>query len=273
MEEKEESLNKVKTELKLRGFSEFTVRNYMWFIKKFIEKTSKPLEQINEDDAKTFLVEILDKKANSTTFLAFSSLKFLFSEVLKKPLILKLPKKEKKFPNVLTKEEFKTLVENAETYKSRLIMLLLYSSGLRVSELVNLKRADMNFNEKFGLVKQGKGKKDRFFQISDKISEMLKQYFEKTPEHSFVFSKEKPLTPRNIQKIIKKAAFKAGIKKKVTPHTMRHSYATHLLDSGVDIRHIQTLLGHENLSTTQLYTHVSTEALKKIKNPLDSFEF
>ncbi|PJA70623.1 recombinase, partial [Candidatus Pacearchaeota archaeon CG_4_9_14_3_um_filter_31_7] len=97
----------------------------------------------------------------------------------------------------------------------------------------------------------------------------LQEYFKKTPSFVYVFSEQKPLSTRNIQKIIKNAAKNANVNKKVTPHTLRHSYATHLLDAGTDIRYIQTLLGHENLNTTQIYTHVSTEALKKIKNPLD----
>jgi len=120
-----------------------------------------------------------------------------------------------------------------------------------------------------GWVRKGKGNKDRAFQISEKIIEELQEYFKKTPSFVYVFSEQKPLSTRNIQKIIKNAAKNANVNKKVTPHTLRHSYATHLLDAGTDIRYIQTLLGHENLNTTQIYTHVSTEALKKIKNPLD----
>lgn len=115
-----------------------------------------------------------------------------------------------------------------------------------------------------------KEKKDRAFILSQKITEELKPYFEKSPEHLYIFSHEKPLTPRNIQKIIKNTARRAGIQKKVTPHTLRHSFATHLLENGTDIRYIQALLGHENLNTTQIYTHVSSEALKKIQNPLDN---
>ncbi len=272
MEEKEEIINKTKIELKIRGFSEYTIRNYSWFIEKFLKNSKKNIEQLSEEDVKNFIAAIMEEKATSTISLGFSSLKFFFNEILKKPLSIKLPKKEKKLPEVLTKEEVKMLVENASTKKSKLIILLLYSSGIRVSELINLKRKDLDFNSNIGWVRRGKGKKDRIFQLPDKIIVLLKGYFEKTPEYTYVLSKEKPLTTRNIQKIIKKINIKTGINKKVTPHILRHSYATHLLDSGVDIRYIQTLLGHENLSTTQIYTHVSHEALKKIKNPLDSLE-
>ncbi|MEM2018108.1 MAG: tyrosine-type recombinase/integrase, partial [Candidatus Pacearchaeota archaeon] len=115
---------------------------------------------------------------------------------------------------------------------------------------------------------KGKGKKDRIFILPEKLIKELEPYV-KEPGRQYLLSREKPLTTRNIQKIIKLAAKKAGINKKVTPHCLRHSFATHLLDSGTDIRKIQALLGHESLSTTQLYTHLTTEELKKVKNPLD----
>ena len=149
-------------------------------------------------------------------------------------------------------------------------MSLLYSSGLRVSELVNLKPSEIDFEEKIGWVRQGKGGKDRMFVISEELSRKLKDYLRRKKEHQYLFSKEKPLTPRNIQKIVKHARHKAEITKKVTPHTLRHSFATHLLESGTDIRLIQSLLGHASLNTTQLYTHVSKEQLKGIDNPLDN---
>jgi integrase/recombinase XerD len=141
---------------------------------------------------------------------------------------------------------------------------------LRVSELVNLKIQDINLAEKTGIVKSGKGNKDRMFILSEKSIADLRIFMDKHPNYQYVFSKEKPLTTRNIQKIVKTATKKAFINKKVTPHTMRHSFATHLLEAGTDIRYIQVLLGHENLNTTQIYTHVSTEELKKIKSPLDA---
>jgi integrase/recombinase XerD len=146
---------------------------------------------------------------------------------------------------------------------------LLYSTGLRVSELVNLKLEDINFSDKSGWVRRGKGSKDRLFVLSEKLVLDIQKYLERR-EHKFVFSKDAPLTTRNIQKIIKGTKTRAGLSKKVTPHTLRHSFATHLLEQGTDIRLIQSLLGHSSLNTTQVYTHVSTEQIKKIKNPLDN---
>ena len=171
---------------------------------------------------------------------------------------------------MLSVAEVKRLFEAADTKKSRLILKTLYSTGMRVSELTNLKKKDIYFDENEGRIKRAKGKKERIFNISDDIKEELKELIEKNPDSEYVFSGPKgKLSDRNIQKIVKKAAIKAGIQKDVHTHTLRHSFATHLLNEGVDIRKIQTLLGHEKLATTEIYTHISNEDLKKI-NPLDS---
>lgn len=267
-----EELNKLNAELKLRGFSPLTVRNYVFFVKKFLEKTNKPENELNEDDVKTYLSMMFDTKSKNTIMLAAASLKFFFNEVLKKELgEIPLPKKDKKLPEVLTREEVRKLIEATDTLKSRLIIEALYSTGLRVSELVNLKIADLNLDEKVGWVRKGKGSKDRIFVISNILLEEIKDYLtEKGKERIYLFSKDKPLTTRNIQKIIKGTKKRAGITKKATPHTLRHSFATHLLEAGTDIRIIQVMLGHSSLSTTQVYTHISTEQLKKVKNPFDS---
>jgi len=263
-------IDQLQTELKLRGFSPMTVRNYSFFVKKFIENAKKPTDYLSEDDVKHYLSLLIENKSKSTTMLAAAAIKFFFTEVLKKQMgNIKLPKQDKKLPEVLTKEEVKTLISNADTTKSRLMLSLLYSSGLRVSELVKLKPQDVRFEENIGWVRGGKGGKDRMFLLSQKLAEELNDYIKKR-DSSYIFSKDKPLTTRNVQKIVKRAREKSGIQKKITPHTMRHSFATHLLEQGVDIRKIQILLGHANLNTTQLYSHVSTAELKKISSPLDN---
>ena len=148
---------------------------------------------------------------------------------------------------------------------------MLYSSGLRVSELVNLKVNDLDFNENVGWVRKGKGNKDRLFSLSPQICSEIKEYVqEKNDARNFVFSKDKPLTTRNIQKIIKGMRVRSSIQKKITPHTLRHSFATHLLEQGTDIRLIQAMLGHSSLNTTQVYTHISSDQIKKVKNPFDN---
>lgn len=266
-----ESIDNLKTELKLRGFSPLTIRNYSFFVDKFLQFTNKYPKDLDENDARKYLASLFDTKSKNTIMLAAASIKFFYQEILKKEVgQIKMPKKDKKLPEVLTKDEVKKLLSKTDTRKSKLIMSLLYSSGLRVSELVNLKLTDINLEEKIGWVRSGKGSKDRVFILSRDLCDDLKEYTSKKKDYQYLFSKNKPLTTRNIQKIVKLTREKSEISKKVTPHTLRHSFATHLLESGTDIRLIQSLLGHSSLSTTQLYTHISSDQLKKIDNPLDT---
>ena len=266
-----EEVDKLKSELKIRGFSPLTVRNYSFFVEKFLARIGKSASDVDEDDVKLYLSEMFDSKSKNTIMLAAASLKFFFKEILKKELMnVKMPKKDRRLPDVLTKEEVKNLIESTDTVKSRLIVSLLYSSGLRVSELVNLKVEDLNFEENTGWVRHGKGGKDRLFTLSGNLIEELRDYLKTRGKNNlYVFSKEKALTTRNIQKIVQGTRKRAGLNKKVTPHTLRHSFATHLLEQGTDIRMIQTMLGHSSLSTTQVYTHISAEQIKKVQNPLE----
>lgn len=250
-----------------------TVRNYGFFVNKFLVHAKKPAVDLSEDDAKSYLISLMDTRSKSTTMLAAASLKFFYTEILKKSFAsVKVPKKEKRLPDVLTKEEVKVLLASCDTAKSKLMVSFLYSSGLRVSELVNLRVQDVRFDEKIGWARGGKGGKDRMFILSDQLGHEIRDYL-KHRQNEYIFSKNKPLTTRNVQKIVKRLRERAHIQKKITPHTLRHSFATHLLEDGTDIRLIQILLGHASLNTTQIYTHVSTEQLKKIQNPLDSLSF
>ena len=264
-----EALQNLHSELRLRGFSHLTVRNYSFFVEKFLKHANKDSASLTPQDAKNYLSSLFETKSKNTILLAAAALKFFYVEILKKDFSeIKMPKKEKRLPAVLTPDEVRSLIGSADTEKSRLIISLLYSSGLRVSELVNLKVSDVDINEGTGWVRRGKGAKDRLFVMSPTLAQELGVYL-KEREYTYVFSKAKPLTTRNIQKIIKLTSSRAGIAKKVTPHTLRHSFATHLLEQGTDIRVIQTMLGHSSLSTTQVYTHISSEQLKKVQNPLD----
>jgi len=268
-----ESLEKLKSELRVRGFSPLTVRNYHFFVEKFLLASGKKIEELNEDDVKKYLGGMFDTKSKNTSMLAAASLKFFFKEILDKKFDkIPLPKKDRKLPEVLSKEEVRRLIDFSDAEKSRLIVSLLYSSGLRVSEIVNLRVEDLNFDENTGWVRHGKGGKDRLFVLSAGLTEDIKSYIGRKGYDKFVFSKEKALTTRNIQKIIQGMRVRSGLNKKVTPHTLRHSFATHLLEGGNDIRIIQQMLGHSSLNTTQMYTHISSEQLKKVKNPLDELD-
>lgn len=270
-EEVDRLIDKSVTELKLKDYSPRTIDSYLFFLKPFLE-SQESLETINLDSVKKFLAELIGKYGNKSRSLAVSSLRFFFKRVLDKPDIyvkLEVPKKQETLPIVLSPEEVSLLIDSAEHQKSKLIIKLLYSSGLRVSELVNLKPQDLDFSQGIGWVRKGKGRKDRLFKLADSITNQLQKHLSKNPENKFIFSQDSPLTPRNIQRIIKKAAKKANINKKVTPHTLRHSFATHLLDAGENLLVIQQLLGHKNLETTKIYTHISQEQLKNVKSPLD----
>ena len=265
-----EELDKLKIELKLRGFSPLTVRNYSFFVEKFLLKTKKPDSELNEDDARAYLSELFDSKSKNTILLAAAALKFFYIEVLKKDFNqIKMPKKDNRLPEVLTPQEVQRLISSADNQKSRLIVSFLYSAGLRVSELVNLKVQDLDFGEKTGWVRRGKGSKDRVFAISEVLARELEEYL-KGREQVYLFSKNEPLTTRNIQKIIKGMRERASIQKKVTPHTLRHSFATHLLEQGVSLPIIQELLGHKSLKTTSVYLHVQQYSIDAIRSPLDT---
>jgi len=184
---------------------------------------------------------------------------------------IKAPKLEKKLPTVLTKDEIKRLIAVHKNFKHQLLIKMLYSSGLRVSECVSLKINDLELDEKMGTVRSGKGRKDRLIILSDNLISDIRKYLNKRNDNSpYLFpSRDTHITARMAQKIVNEAAKKADIKKRVFCHALRSSFATHLLESGTDIRIIQELLGHANLQTTQRYTKVSTEQLKKIRSPLD----
>lgn len=271
---KEELLEKLRIELKISKNSEYTLRNYLKCNKLFLDFINKNPEEATEDDVKIYIAEKIANTSSSSIIVFLSAIKYSFSTILHKDITsnIKRPKKEKKIPVVLTKEETKQLVENVSNKKSKLIIQLLYATGMRVSEIVRLKLIDFSFDEGIGTIRQAKGKKDRIFNVPKYLEKkLLKQVVQqKELNQIYLFSGNKgKLSERNIQKIVSNSAKKAGIKKSVHCHTLRHSFATHLLENGVDIRKIQELLGHSDLSTTQIYTHISTEELKKIKSPLD----
>lgn len=275
----EDFLNKLEIELKISKNSEHTLNSYLKANKELFEFTKKHPEQISEEDIKAYIVNKLGKNSSSSVIVFLSAIKYAYSTILGKDQLtikIKRPKKEKKIPEVLTKNEVKKLLESFDNSKSKLMASMMYACGLRVSELINLKINDLNFNEKVGQIRQAKGKKDRMLNIPSFLFEDLQVQAEnqKSKNHEYLFTGPNgKLTSRNLQKIVSCAAKRAEIKKNVHCHTLRHSFATHLLENGVDIRKIQILLGHSSISTTELYTHVSKEQIKEIKSPIDSLEF
>ncbi len=264
-------LNDLVTELKLRGMSPRTVKTYVYHNKRFLDFIKKQPDNITKQDIRLYLAEQTDKVSLATLALIESALRFFYDGMLKKNFMLDIkgPKHERKLPVVLAPEEVVHLISAAPTKKSRLLLQMLYGSGLRVSEAAGLKVTDIELNQKIGWVRHGKGAKDRIIILSDSIVKQLSKYLEKY-KGTYLFSKEKPLSPRSIQQMMKRVAERAGIKKDISPHSLRHSFATHLLQQGTDVRVIQELLGHSHLETTQIYTKVTQEQIRKVKSPLDT---
>jgi len=209
----------------------------------------------------------------NTSRLQYASISFFFREILNKPFSFEqvpIKKKENQLPKVISKEKIKQMIDLTENLKHKLIIKLLYSSGIRLQELINLKRKDIDFERGILNVINGKGGKSRITLISENLKlDLLKYYSNNIFKTEYVFEgRNGKYTKKSVQKVLDLAGKKIGIK--VTPHMLRHSFATHLLESGTDIRHIQKLLGHSDLKTTEIYTHVSNKDLSNIKSPLDN---
>lgn len=272
---KEEFLKKLEVELKISKNSQYTVRNYLKANSELLEFTKKLPDQITEEDVQAFMAEKLSDKASISTILFLAAIRHAYRNILKKDPTanIRRPKKEIKIPAVLSKDEVRKLISSINNSKSKLMITLMYACGFRVSELISLKTPDLDFNEKIGYARQAKGKKDRIFNIPELIFQDLKEQAEKQKQESqeYLFSGPKGrLSARNLQKIVRTAAKKSGISKPVHCHTLRHSFATHLLENGENLIVIQQLLGHENIETTKIYTHISPQQLKKVKSPIDA---
>ena len=182
------------------------------------------------------------------------------------------PRREHKLPNVLSKKEVKDILDSSENIKHKTMLSVIYACGLRRSELLKIRPNDVNSSRMLLIIRNSKGNKDRVVPISDKIIELLRTYYKKYKPQVWLFegmNEGEQYTASSLQKVLKIAVSKSGIRKPVTLHWLRHSYATHLLEAGVDLRYIQELLGHKSSRTTEVYTHVSTKNLQNIKSPFD----
>ncbi len=260
---------KLKQELEIRNFSKKTIKAYLYSVERFID-FSKNIG-LNKSVVKDYVQKNLEKKNPASVRRDLFAIKFFFENVLHEKLNLPNPKKNNTIPDILTIEEIKRLIEATSNIKHKLIIKILYGCGLRVSEIVNLRKEDINFAEELIHIRLAKGKKDRFVKIPNSIRGELKSYsLLGDSEILFSSSRGGKLTKDTIQKIIKSSAKKAGIEKRVYPHLLRHSFATHLLERGTDLRIIQKLLGHSDIKTTQIYTQISQASIKNIKSPLDN---
>jgi len=274
---KEEVRNKLETELRLQGKSNHTIKMYLFYNQGLLSYIKKPSHRITYDNIKQYLEYLtISKRYNASSIsLARSALAFLYEDIMGKIHVkkIKIPKRERKLPTVLTKNEILRILQAANSQRNRLIIELMYSCGLRVSECTKLKIEDLDLDDKSGVIRQGKGKKDRIIFLSDTVIENIKSYLKLqnyAKGYLFQNKKQQAFSTRAIQKIIKKLAKKAEIAKEIHSHMFRHAFGTHLVENGVDITRVQMMMGHSSLDTTRLYVTLSKKALKDIKNPLDS---
>jgi site-specific recombinase XerD len=263
-------------ELRIRGASNRTIKSYVYNNQKFLEFIDKSSKSVTTNDIKKYLSYLkLKGITNNSLSQIIASLKFYYQNVLGRKIFygIRYPSRERKLPTVLTKEEISRMIEATKNLKHRLMIKLTYGSGLRVSEVVKLKICDLDLDQGIIHVKCGKRRKDRNTIIPKNLIEELKLYLKsKGDNNTYLFpgiKENQHLSVRSVQKIVKNAAESAGIKKRVYVHALRHSFATHLLENGTDIKNIAELLGHNRLDTTLIYLHTSTEHLKNIRSPLD----
>lgn len=273
-------LNTFVKQLTIANYSNQTIKSYSSALNLFLTYVvENKLKEVTDQNIEEYLFICKSKKHYSFSSMkhVVASIRFLYLKVLYKPLPNALNIKMKKpqsLPVVLSKEEISKLIRSTKNLKHKSILLLIYSGGLRLSELLNLKLTDIHSQRKKIHVVQGKGKKDRYVVLSDVALNNLREYFKVyNPQYYLIEGASGgQYSEKSVQSIMKQALQRAGIKKKATVHTLRHSFATHLLDDGTDIRFIQELLGHKRLETTQIYTHVSSRSINKIKSPADSLD-
>jgi site-specific recombinase XerD len=263
-------------ELERKRYSPNTVKSYISHFEHFINfYKSKKLVEITEEEIKQYLQKLVQKgKSDSYGNQSLNAIKFYYEIVLKMPnrfYSIDRPPVAEKLPNVISKEEVKLMIVRTTNLKHQCIISLLYSAGLRRSELINLKIEDIDSKRMLINIKNGKGKKDRITLLSNSILAKLRLYYQTYKPKKYLFEGRDgiPYSGTSIGKIVAKAGKMAGVKTKVKPHTLRHSFATHLLESGTDLRYIQVLLGHNSSRTTEIYTHVANNIFKSIQNPLD----
>lgn len=265
---------KLKQEMKLRKFSQNTIKSYLHYITDFLKYANKGPRDANSGDVRGYLEKMADSGVSSSTLNGvYSALWFYFGKILHRRFFAHIPraKKDKKLPEVFNIEEIRKILGSIENVKHKLFLGLMYSSGLRLSEAINVKVGDLNFTKKLLTVRGGKGAKDRVTILSDKVSGVLQRYTKNKQLSDLVFESNRggKMSDRTAQCIFEAALQASGVKRHGTCHSLRHSFATHLLENGTDIRYIQELLGHTKLQTTQIYTHVVNSNLEGIKSPLD----
>ena len=270
----QELLQKIRNELRLRSYSPKTIKSYSGCLSEYFKyiKIIKKYPDINL--IKKYLLEKQDWNLSSQTInLHLQAIKYFYREIMKSkiPIEIKFAKTPSKLPVVLSRNEIEKIINSIKNSKHRLFISLAYGTGLRVSEITHLKVKDINTDELIIHVKRAKGGKDRITVFPEKLKDKVEKFIGGKNSNDFVFASERggKLTERTAQKVFTQALKKSGMQKEATFHSLRHSFATHLLENGVEVRYVQELLGHANIRTTQIYTKVTNPTLRNIKSPLD----
>lgn len=270
-------LNRTKQKLIIQRYSTNTISTYLACLRSFFQyfKDTEPKE-LHKTDILNYLESLIQKGySKSSQNQHINAIKFYYEKVLGKKrefYYVERPRKDKKLPVVLSKEEVQRLFQSSYNLKHKTILAIIYSCGLRVSEMINMKITDIDYERNTIWIRNSKSNKDRQVQLAFQIQELIKQYTLRYKPKQYLINGMNggKYSSASIQKMIKATARRAAIVKDITPHTLRHSFATHLLENGTDIRFIQHILGHSNIQTTQIYTHVSTTHISKINNPSDN---
>ena len=266
-------------ELQRRNYSKETIRLYLFAVKDFARHFKKRPDQLTQEHMREFQLYLLNERKLRVETVAgrITALRFFFTKVLRRPfqeLDLVYPKLPVRLPTVLSEDEVAKLIKSATSAYHRVIITTLYATGMRRSELARLKVEDIDSERMVIHVRQGKGGKDRDVTLSPRLLEVLRDYWKWRKPQVYLFPSllrpDKPITSKTIWYAVREAARRAGIKKKITPHTLRHSWATHLLERGTDLKTIQVLLGHVDLEATTIYLHLSQRYMQSMTNPVDA---
>jgi site-specific recombinase XerD len=267
---------KLEYELRSRKYSPRTIEAYIYYNKALCRWLQKTPEQVTAEDIKNYLAyrEKTLNLSSSSLNLTLSALKFFYRNILKLNTAgdQRRPRQDKHLPKVLSREDVNMIIAKERNFSHRLLLMMVYSSGVRVSEVVRLKWADIDISRKIITVRSGKGRKDRCTILADSVINALKTYHLNKDNSIWVFpglKENQPLSIRSAQRIFEKALKRTGVQAAASIHTLRHAFATHLLESGTDIRYIQELLGHSSITTTSRYIHVTQRCVLKITSPLD----
>ncbi len=269
--------DKMKKDMELKNLAERTIETYLKCATNFVRHYGKSPEQMDSESIKDFLYHLLKEKNSSQATINqhYSALKFLYETTLGRDWdTLKIPRsrREKKLPVVLSLDEVGEILKNVQKLKNRAVLTTIYSGGLRLGESTSLKVSDIDSQRMTIRVSQGKGNKDRYTLLGNRALDMLKVYWKRYRPKDLLFpssAPDKPMHPTTVQKAFQEAPAKTAIRKKASVHTLRHSFATHLLEDGTELPYIQRLLGHSDQRTTAIYLHVAQKKLSKIVSPID----